>query len=59
MISPLAPADFALDSASATNAAAPRTDAEAPRRSRVVVIIGADVGVLTVAIRAFSPRTPE
>jgi hypothetical protein len=30
-----------------------------PRRSLVAAITGADVGVDTVAISAFNPRTPQ
>ena len=44
---------------SATIRAAPRGDPHEPLRSRWPTITGAAWSVVTVAINAFKPRTPE
>jgi len=50
---------LAVTSASATSRAAPRAEFAPPLRNRVATITGAASGVLTVAISAFRPFTPE
>ena len=55
---PPAPAFLAVLSASATSRAAPRALLVDPLRNREATITGAESGLDTVAISAFSPFTP-
>ena len=55
---PVAPDAVAVMSASATNRWAPFALFVDPLRSRVAVMTGALVGVLTIPISAFRPLTP-
>jgi hypothetical protein len=58
MRTPVAPAAFAVTSASATNRPAPRAEVAEPFRSRDAAITGAPVGVEMTASSALRPCTP-